>query len=261
MITGLPFLKKTLPTLPSCSVPIIVLFMMAEENRINGSDRCGLCGTRLAGSPDAVVQGRAYHLCPVCDLLQMAHRNRLDAAEERARYLKHNNSLRTKGYLAFLEHLLQPVMKQLEKYSHAPGTPRGLDFGGGPYPMLAELMSERGYPVEIFDPLFAPRDRARLLDQPFDFILCCETVEHFYQPAEEFGYLKKLLAPKGFLAVKTSLRRAGVDIDGWHYAQDETHVALYSEATMKWIAIHFGLDMSFPAQDVVFFRKPGKKSV
>ena len=51
----------------------------------------------------------------------------------------------------------------------------------------------------------------------------------------------------------TSLRRAEVAIDTWHYAQDETHVALYSAQTMRWIAVHFSLDISFPAKDVVFF--------
>jgi hypothetical protein len=183
----------------------------------------------------------------------MAHRDRLDVTEETARYLKHNNCLRTSGYLAFLDRLIVPVMRQLELYGNIPGLARGLDFGSGPYPMLAELMSERGYPVEIFDPLFAPRDRAGLLDRPFDFILCCETAEHFYRPAEEFGFMKNLLAPRGFLAIMTCLRRPEVAIDTWHYAQDETHVALYSVKTMHWIAGKFGLHISVPVKDVVLF--------
>jgi hypothetical protein len=227
--------------------------MIADGSRIINPARCGLCGTRLAARPDAVVQGRAYHLCQVCDLLQMTPQDRLDVTEETARYLKHNNSIRTKGYLAFLERIMVPVMKQLILCGHAPGTARGLDFGSGPYPMLAELMGERGYPVEIFDPLFAPRNRASLMSRPFDFILCCETVEHFYRPAEEFCFMKKLLAPKGFLAIMTSLRRPGLALASWHYAQDETHVALYSVQTMHWIAGQFNLDISFPAQDVVLF--------
>jgi hypothetical protein len=188
--------------------------------------------------------------------LQMAHRNRLGMTEETDRYLKHNNSVRTKGYLSFLERLLVPVVQRLDQRAKSPEVLRGLDFGSGPYPMLAELMGERGYLLEIYDPLFAPRDRAALLEHSFDFILCCETAEHFYRPAEEFSFMTELLAPEGFLGIMTSLRRAGVEIETWHYAQDETHVALYSEATMHWIAVHWGLDISFPALDVVFFEKP-----
>ena len=226
--------------------------MITPENGKYSPNQCGLCGNQLPGFPAEIVQGRAFHHCPACDLLQMAHADRMDAKKEAARYLKHNNSSRTKGYTAFLERLLMPVLRELEQRGCPPGKANGLDFGSGPYPMLAELMAEHGYPVEIYDPLFAPRDRAWLLDHQFDFILCCETAEHFYHPVEEFELMTKILAPRGFLGITTSLCRVVSKISTWHYAQDETHVALYSEKTMHWIADHFGLNISFPAHDVIF---------
>ncbi|MFH2113518.1 MAG: class I SAM-dependent methyltransferase [Spirochaetota bacterium] len=226
-----------------------------------GSDQCGLCGAELPACPTEIVQGRAYHHCSVCDLLQMAQVDRLCTKAEEARYLKHDNSTRTKGYTAFLERLMEPVIHKLDQRGEGQGKSRGLDFGSGPYPMLAELMAERGYPLEIYDPLFAPRDRAWFLDHPFDFILCCETAEHFYRPFDEFSFMVKLLAPQGFIAIMTSLRRADSKITTWHYARDETHVALYSKKTMGWIAGHFGFCISFPAQDVVFLDTPRATSV
>jgi hypothetical protein len=182
----------------------------------------------------------------------MAEIDRLDMEDEKARYLKHNNSIRSQGYTTFLERLITPVLAELDRQGKDRGKTRGLDFGSGPYPMLAELMAERGVNLEIYDPLFAPRDRASLLACPFDYILCCETAEHFYQPFDEFDFMRRLLAPGGFLAIMTSLRRADSGIAGWHYAQDETHVALYSENSMQWIARRFDLDLRLPASGVVF---------
>jgi len=217
--------------------------------------RCGLCGTLLPVYPEETVQGRAYHHCSKCDLLQMAEADRLDTGQERARYLKHDNSLRSQGYVSFLERLILPVLAELDRQGL--GRERGLDFGSGPYPMLASLMAERGIQLELYDPLFAPRDRTELLSKSFDYIFCCEVAEHFYRPKEEFGFMTELLAPGGFIAIMTSLRRADARIARWHYAQDETHVALYSGKTMEWIAGRFNLQLGFPAPGIVFLHKTG----
>lgn len=186
----------------------------------------------------------------------MAEADRLDTAKEKIRYLHHNNSLRTQGYTTFLERLIIPVIAELDRKGKGGGTARGLDFGSGPYPMMAELMAERGFPLEIYDPLFAPRDRAELLACAFDYVLCCETAEHFSRPIEDFSLMLKLLAPGGFLAIMTSLRKADSAIARWHYAQDETHVALYSEKTMFWIARRFGFRLRFPASGILFLDLP-----
>jgi hypothetical protein len=242
--------------LPSAKVPDIVQVMNTSGNWVHAPEHCGLCGDILPESPTEIIQSRAYRHCTCCDLMQMDPHCRLEAREEKDRYLKHNNSIRTKEYTAFLERLMLPVIRVLEQRGGTPSKSRGLDFGSGPYPMMAELMAEHGYPLELYDPLFAPKDRAGLLDQSFDFIICCETAEHFYHPAEEFGFMKKLLQPQGFIGLMTTLRKADSKIASWHYAQDETHVALYSEKTMGWIAAHLGFNISFPALNVVILELP-----
>jgi hypothetical protein len=188
--------------------------------------------------------------------MQMAEEHRLGAEAERARYLKHDNSTRTPGYTSFLERLILPVMAELDQKGRGEGRAKGLDFGSGPYPMMAELMAERGFPLELYDPLFAPRSRGELLSRPFDYVLCCETAEHFHRPFEEFTLMTELLAPDGFIALMTALRHPDSSIATWHYAQDETHVALYSEKTMYWIARRFRLRIRFPASGVVFLDAP-----
>lgn len=188
--------------------------------------------------------------------MQMAEEDRLDSEAEKARYLKHDNSTRTQGYTGFLERLIIPVIAELDRKGRKAGRANGLDFGSGPYPMMAELMAERGFPLELYDPIFAPRSRTELLSRPFDYILCCETAEHFHQPFEEFKFMTELLAPGGFLALMTALRRPDTSIATWHYAQDETHVSLYSERTMNWIARHFRLRMRLSSSGVVFLDIP-----
>ena len=217
---------------------------------------CGLCGLRLPLSPAEIVQGKAYHHCLECDLMQMTEEDRLGTEAEKARYLQHNNSIRSQGYTAFLERLIVPTIAELERKGKKADMARGLDFGSGPYPMMAELMAERGFILELYDPIFAPRNRQDLLATAFDYVLCCETAEHFYRPFEEFELMTKLLAPDGIIAIMTSLRRPDSSIANWHYAQDETHVALYSEKTMYWIARRFNLRIRYPANGVIFLDTP-----
>ena len=46
----------------------------------------------------------------------------------------------------------------------------GLDFGAGPGPALAAMMSEDGFDVAIYDPFFQPD--AEALQRKYDFITC-----------------------------------------------------------------------------------------
>ena len=50
----------------------------------------------------------------------------------------------------------------------------GLDFGAGPGPALAAMMSEDGFDVAIYDPFFQPD--AEALQRKYDFITSTETV-------------------------------------------------------------------------------------
>jgi hypothetical protein len=230
--------------------------MTMYESLHSCSRQCGLCGTELPAVPADTIQKRAYFQCMECGLLQMATEDRLCIQDERSRYLKHNNSTRTKGYIAFLERLIVPVVAELKQRGEAKILPRGLDFGSGPYPMLAELMAERGYPLDLYDPLFAPKDKSVLRAHPYEYILCCETIEHFYQPSSEFEFMVSLVEPGGFLAIMTSLRTEDSSVSHWHYAQDETHVALYSKFSMQWIAARYSLNVRFPAPGIIFFDVP-----
>ena len=131
---------------------------------------------------------------------------------------------------------------------------RGLDFGCGPAPVLASLLTNAGYPCAAYDPLFAPD--AALLDERYDFVACSEVVEHVHDPAGVFARFGRLLGRGGLLGVMTRFHDIDTPFATWWYRRDPTHVCFYAEATMRWIAAGRGWEVSFPRPDVALFSVP-----
>lgn len=224
---------------------------------------CPLCKACAPYEAIVLVEARPYYACPVCGLLYLDPGHRLDPAGEEARYRQHQNRPEDAGYVAFLDRLRLPVLARLSEcwpnhgslgQGTGPACPRGLDYGSGPTPVLAHLMAEAGYPVLAYDPFFSPMSQEAIAaGGPYDYILCCEVAEHFYRPLEEFAFLRSLLAPEGFLAVMTSLYRPQQEVSRWHYLRDATHVAVYQQRTLEWLAARLDWELSQPAATVAFF--------
>jgi len=78
-----------------------------------------------------------------------------------------------------------------------------------------------------------------LLKETYNYIACCEVIEHFYNPKKEFALLKKLLKPNGKLYLMTALFDKTIDFHTWYYKNDPTHVFIYQEKTINWIKNEF----------------------
>jgi len=193
------------------------------------------------------VGARSGTRCPVCDLVSIAAQEQLSLEDERERYLLHRNDSTDSGYLEFLARLADPVGR------HHPPPARVLDFGSGPEPVLAKMLTDRGYAVTEYDIHFAPNPEA--LHQYYDLVVCCETVEHFRDPHAEWGNLVSCLNVRGMLGIMTLLHNEYTDWSSWWYARDATHVCFYSARTMEWIAEHFGLRLDVRDERVIFFQK------
>jgi hypothetical protein len=200
--------------------------------------------------PYAQLRGSRYFDCGVCRLVFLAPEQRPTAEAERAHYGTHENDPGDPGYRAFLARLADPLARRL-----VPGA-EGLDYGSGPGPALAGMMGERGFPMRIYDPFFAPD--ADALRRTYDFVACSETAEHFHDPAAELMRLDALLRPGGWLGVMTEMLDDTRDFAAWRYARDPTHVCFYHAETMRWIADAHGWRMEMPARNVVLFRKPDR---
>ncbi|HMN67137.1 MAG TPA: class I SAM-dependent methyltransferase [Bdellovibrionales bacterium] len=189
---------------------------------------CTLCGSGAAKP----IEPPAYFHCRDCDLRFLDPVRHLTPDLEKPRYEMHENKYEDPAYRRFLSAISSPLLERLPQGS------LGLDFGSGPSPVLARILTEGGLPTEVYDPYFA--NDADKLKTRYDFVVSSEAIEHFYRPGEEFKKLKNLVKPGGLLAVMTHIYQDGIDFQDWYYRRDPTHVAFYSAKTLAWICEGFG---------------------
>ncbi|MDO3722860.1 class I SAM-dependent methyltransferase [Marinobacter sp. chi1] len=209
--------------------------------------RCPVC-QQAELSAFQTIRQYTYLRCPVCEATVMAEGCRLSADEERGIYDCHENDPADPGYRRFLSKLLDPLLAELE-----PGM-RGLDFGCGPGPALADMLTAAGMSMSLYDPFFYPDTGA--LSDTYDFITCTEVVEHLHQPARVFRQLDRLMKPGSWLGVMTCFQTDDDRFANWHYRRDPTHVVFFREKTLGIIAEQRGWQLSIPRKDVALFRKP-----
>ena len=148
------------------------------------------CPVCRASSPQPflTINGRDYWLCNTCEarFLDPAHYPGPD--DERAQYLHHENHPDDPGYRKFLSKLADPLIQKLTQGM------RGLDYGCGPGPALAAMLTDAGHEMTLYDPFFHREPAA--LEQMYNFISCTEVAEHFHHPADEFDRLDKMLSTR-----------------------------------------------------------------
>ncbi len=202
---------------------------------------CLLCsGTGIV--PYHRDQARDYLNCRRCDLVFVPPVQHLSATDEKACYDRHDNRPDDPGYRRFLGRLFTPLNQRLAPVS------QGLDFGCGPGPTLSKMFEDAGHAVALYDPFYAP-DRS-VLSAPYDFITLSEVVEHLAEPGKELDSLWRGLAPGGWLGIMTKRVRDQEAFRSWHYINDPTHIAYFSEATFRWLTERWS-SMGVPASLVV----------
>lgn len=191
---------------------------------------CPLC----ASSSQVFYQfkKRLYHQCNNCYGIFMDEslRPKLDAEKER--YLEHHNDVADLGYQNFVSPITNGV---LQDYS---AQDSGLDFGAGTAPVITKKLQDQNYQIQIYDPFFHANQA--LLKQQYDYLVCCEVIEHFYEPKKEFELLKSLMKPKAKLYCMTDIYNEEIDFHSWYYKNDQTHVFIYHQKTLEWIKEHIG---------------------
>ena len=175
---------------------------------------------------------KRYYQCGHCSAIFLAPECCISKEEEKSRYQEHNNDVEDPRYQKFVE----PIVLEIEqRFSRKH---KGLDFGAGTGPVIAKLLREKRYSVELYDPFFC--NSPEKLQNKYDFIICCEVIEHFRFPAKEFKLLKALLKPRGVLFCMTELYSEKNDFGAWYYKNDPTHVFFYQRNTLEWIKSRFG---------------------
>ena len=168
-----------------------------------------------------------YYLCPECRGIFRPQRLLLDPQREKARYETHNNDVNDIRYQNFVAPVVNAVLQDFTPQH------RGLDFGAGTGPVISKLLHDQDYQISLYDPFF--HNYPELLTQKYDYIVCCEVIEHFYRPAKEFTLLKSLLKTEGRLYCMTEIYTPQIDFVRWRYRNDETHVFIYQAETLQWV--------------------------
>lgn len=211
---------------------------------------CPLCGSNNINGFErfrVAKETRNYFLCENCNLVFMRPEDRLSADEERRRYKLHNNQYEDERYRLFLNQTAGAVSA-----SCSPGQ-LGLDYGCGPEPVLAQMLNERGFKVNHFDPLFFPSETC--LDTQYDFVSCTEVIEHAHEPHKLLSSLVSCVAGNGRIFIMTGLRKPESAFSKWWYTKDPTHVGFYSEYTLQFIAQAFGLSIERYSEQVTVYTK------
>lgn len=189
---------------------------------------------------------RTYYHCSQCQLISADPSTIPDSQTEELRYRQHNNGADNQGYVSFLQDFLTPVLPFFDKGGS------GLDFGCGPQPVLAELLSRQGFAMSVYDPFFYKTMPTKL----FDFITCTETIEHFHHPHTSFVLLFSWLKPGGIFALMTDMWQTRQGLERWYYLRDITHVSLYHLSTMDFIARRYGSMIEYTDNKrITVFRK------
>lgn len=202
---------------------------MKEKTTFKTQARCTLCA-----SPTNLfykTNKSQYHRCNNCSAVILDSKYFLSKQAEKIRYEEHNNDVEDAGYQKFVEPIVNEIVKKFN-IQHL-----GLDFGAGTGPVITKLLSDKGFRMRLYDPFFF--NDTQSLKSKYDFIVCCEVIEHFHNPSKEFGLLKSLLNQGGILYCMTDIYSDTTNFKDWYYKNDPAHVFFYHKTTIEWIQKHF----------------------
>lgn len=196
---------------------------------------CTLCTGEVLQKIKDEADPRTYYQCAECMLIFTDSRFHLSKEDEQSRYRLHNNGIMHKGYVAFLNRVIEPCIPFLNNHM------TGLDYGCGPVPTLSKILARHGITCFDYDPLFG-------FDYPqrqYDFVFATECFEHFYQPKKEFLKIDSLLKPGGYLGVMTEQYESIEHFRTWYYKRDPTHVSFYNSKSFAYLCETYGYEIRY----------------
>jgi len=199
---------------------------------------CKICSSKTKTIFDQQYN-QNYYYCPCCEFIFLDERKIISPEQEKALYEFHNNSPDNQGYVNmfqdFIAQAISPYKSQINT---------ALDFGSGPGPVLAKLLQQEGFDVDIYDKHFAPEKV--YANKKYDLITATEVFEHLQEPMETLKLLKSLLNPNGILAIMTLFHNNNEeDFKKWWYRRDSTHICFYTPKTFQVMGDKLGLKLRF----------------
>jgi hypothetical protein len=190
--------------------------------------KCGICSSGTTELIDKKT-GHIYHSCLECEFIFLAEAHILSPAEERERYALHENTLQNAGYVAMFEQFIETAVRP---FIHRNGSI--LEYGSGPGPVLATLLKQKGYCVDIYDPYFAPEKVH--LNKTYNLITLTEVIEHVRDPLTLISDLKSHLSGTAYIAIMTEFNHRPEMFLSWYYRLDPTHISFFTARTFERLA-------------------------
>ena len=188
-----------------------------------------------------------FYECTNCKGVFRSKETYLTDFLEKEHYEKHNNDVNDVRYQNFVSPIVNEILKDFSS------SDIGLDFGSGTGPVIAKMLTDKDFQVVNYDLYFA--NDLSLLEQKYNYISCCEVMEHFKNPLQEFQLLHKLLLPNGKLYCKTNVFQNQKPFENWYYKDDPTHVFIYQKETLEWIQKNLHFQKVNIYSDVIIFEK------
>lgn len=188
---------------------------------------CQLCNAK-----STIFYKDEFYKCSCCKAIFRPKEKLLDNEKEKQRYDSHTNDANDLGYQNFVKPITNSILNEFKSGDI------GLDFGCGKDSPIVKILEENSYKIAKYDIFFY--DDKKILEQKYDYIACCEVIEHFYTPKKEFELLKSLLKDSGVLYLMTGIYSDEMDFSKWWYKNDLTHVFIYTKETLYWIKKEFG---------------------
>lgn len=190
-------------------------------------------------------KNRLYLQCSNCKGIFVDSNLILSNEDEKLRYESHNNDIEDIRFQKFVSPITTSIV------SNFTPNDKGLDFGAGTGPVISKILTDNKFNIQLYDPFF--HNFPNLLVEKYNYIACCEVIEHFNNPDKEFRLLKSLLLSKGKLFCMTDIYSKSIDFHTWYYKNDSTHVFIYQKETMYWIKEKYGfLDVKIDGRLVIF---------
>lgn len=208
-------------------------------------NNCPLCDN--SGVLYHKTKRRLYYRCNTCYGIFINEALRPNPETEKARYEEHNNDIEDKKYQKFVSPITTAIMRDFSQ------SDTGLDFGAGTGPVISKILDDNNFQIKQYDPFF--HHFPDLLKSKYDYIACCEVIEHFHSPHKEFALLKKLLKPDGKLYCMTDIYDENTVLQNWYYLNDPTHVFIYHSNTLRWIKEEFNFSDLLIEERLITFCK------
>lgn len=203
---------------------------------------CSLCSEKMIFF--YATHHKEYYFCTNCVSISLDKDKRLSAENEKKHYENHENDVNDLRYQKFVSPIVNGILQDFST-KH-----KGLDFGSGTGPVITKMLTDKNYEINTFDFYFD--NNQEVLKKSYDYIACCEVVEHFFNPKKEFELLFDMLKKGGKLYCMTEMYSMSSNFDTWYYKTDPTHVFFYSKKTFEWIRKEFGFsDVTFDGRLIV----------